>query len=125
VQEQKKAIKKQDIKRITIATADKKEALIKSQISTIEQITTYKRVVAYAQTNSPDGYYQAVAAESNFLKNNPTLTKRVIKEVRHFLNISAENIKADDDRFTLWDIADAGLKGLGALTENDIVLSRK
>jgi len=81
--------------------------------------------ISYTMASQTDGYYEVTLEETTFISRNPSLAKRVVKGVRNLLNISAQEIKTPADRLTLWDVADAGLKGFGALTENEIVLSRK
>jgi hypothetical protein len=72
-----------------------------------------------------DGYYEIKLEHKTFFEENPTLAKKLVSKVRSFLKISPKELNVPEDKLTLWDLADAGLKGFGALTESDVSLSRK
>lgn len=79
----------------------------------------------YATVPDKEGYYEVTLVENTFATRNPTLVKRVVKGVRNLFNISHDDLKAPENKLTLWDAADVGIKGIGALTENDMALTRR
>ena len=84
-----------------------------------------RRPIIYNPPIMNEGYYEVSLVETNFRSKNPDLVKRIVKGVRNLLNISAKDLDVPEDRLTLWDVADAGLKGFNAMTENRISLSRR
>lgn len=89
------------------------------------ELKTAKPEFCFASGNTYHGYYEVCLQKDNFITENPALVKRVVKGVRNLLNIDADAIKAPKDKLTIWDVADAGIKGIGALTENDFSITRK
>ncbi len=83
------------------------------------------KAMTFAFERPLDGYYEVKLEKENFIKTNPKLVKKVVAGVRKLLRISPQDLKVPDDKLTLWDVADAGLKGIGAMTENNFSLSRK
>ena len=84
-----------------------------------------RRPIIYNPPIAKEGYYEVSLVETNFITKNPDLVKRVVKGIRNLLNISAKDLDVSEDRLTLWDVADAGIKGFNAMTENSISLSRR
>ncbi len=79
----------------------------------------------FASSSITNGYYEVTMQKDNFINNNPDLKKRLIKGLRSTLNIDKEEIKAPEDKLTLWDLADFGAKSLSNLTETEITITRK
>ena len=77
-------------------------------------------------SDSPiNGYYEVRAEKDNFLNQNPGLKKRLISGVRTAFNIDSDKLNTREDKLSVWEIADVGIKGINTLTENDFSISRK
>jgi hypothetical protein len=95
------------------------------QFAQVEINKAVKPEFCYASESVYTGYYEVTAQKDNFLNQNPTLKRRLVHGFRDIFNIDPKEIGAQEDKLTVWDIADAGLKGINTLTENDMTLSRR
>jgi hypothetical protein len=114
---------KTDREQIVIAKAAPMEPEVKIKHPSITQYQ--KPDYCFASDSPYNGYYEVTMAKSNFINQNPDLTKRLIKGVRNMLNINPEDINASDTRLTIWDVADVGIKGFNVLTESEATISHR